>query len=252
MRRAFIADLHLSPDNGRRRALFSDFLAYATTEFTQLYILGDLFDIWLGDDIELERFRDEIEALAAASAAGLALWYLPGNRDFLIGESFYRQSGCQPLPEPTTIQCGRYPTLLLHGDTLCSDDSDYQQLRQQLRQQPWRDDFLAKSATERQSIATTLRQQSDTDKRQKSAAIMDVSPDTVVTIATEWQVSRIIHGHTHRPGVNLHQLHQQALLQRFVVDEWQDSSAGYLSEREGHFEFHRFAHTTSSTTATHR
>ncbi len=218
MRRLFIADLHLDPARPATVELFLRFLRERAAEADELYILGDLFEAWLGDDLIAPGYPPVLEAMKALSDGGTALFVMHGNRDFLLGEGFEAMSGARIIDEGTVIDLDGTLTLLLHGDTLCTDDLPYQQLRQMLRNPAWIADFLGKSADERVAFAKEVRERSKRETGEKAEAIMDVNAETVAQAMREAGVNRLIHGHTHRPGV-----HVTEEGERFVVGDWGES-----------------------------
>ncbi len=217
-----MSDLHLSEKTPALIQAFIIFLQQRTQDAHALYLLGDIFDYWIGDDYHLDFYRPVIQQLRALHNLDIRLYFMAGNRDFLVGDAFMQATGCQPLNDPHLIKLGEQPTLLLHGDTLCTDDLDYQQLRQQLRDPTWQQQFLAKSITERIQIATLLRQQSRQATAQKNAVIMDVNQAEVDRVMTCYNVNLLIHGHTHRP--NHHRwLANKQLCERVVLGDWSDT-----------------------------
>ncbi len=218
----FVSDLHLSEKTPALTKAFILFLLQRAQDADALYLLGDIFDYWIGDDYHLDFYRPVIQQLRTLHNQGIRLYFMAGNRDFLVGDAFMQATGCQPLNDPHLIKLGEQPALLLHGDTLCTDDLDYQQLRQQLRAPTWQQQFLAKSITERIQIATHLRQQSLQATAQKNAVIMDVNQAEVNRVMTRYNVNRLIHGHTHRP--NHHQwLANKQLHERVVLGDWSNT-----------------------------
>jgi len=221
----FISDLHLSPDRPRINLLFFDFLRDTAREATALYILGDLFEYWAGDDELDYPFNGQVaQALKELSASGVAVYLMHGNRDFLIGEEFVRACGARLLPDPMLIDLYGTPTLLMHGDTLCTDDVAYQAFRRQVRDSDWQKGFLAQPLGVRKAAIEKLRVQNEKEKRGKTMEIMDVSPATVVAILSRYKVPRLIHGHTHRPARHLHDVGGK-MCERFVLCDWYERGA---------------------------
>ena len=214
----FIADLHLSTEQPHTIALFLAFLEGPARQADALYILGDLFEVWLGDDIVIPEYTPCITALNTLSAT-VPIYLSHGNRDFLLGERFSAQSGCRILAEETVIDLYGTPTLLLHGDTLCTDDIHYQKLRRQLRDPAWISAFLARPPQERITAAREMRTQSREAQKEKSDAIMDVNQYTVEEVMGRHSVCRLLHGHTHRPGHHRFTLHGKDA-ERLVVADW--------------------------------
>ncbi|WJW74504.1 UDP-2,3-diacylglucosamine diphosphatase [Thiohalobacter sp. IOR34] len=221
----FIADLHLDPQRPAVTALFENFVdALTPVDCAALYILGDLFEAWIGDDEDQPEARRVIERLRALSDRGVPLYLLRGNRDFLLGEGFERDSGGQLLNEPALIDLYGEPTLLLHGDSLCTDDLDYQRFRQQVRDPDWQHAFLARPLAERRAIAAGLRETSREQTAVKQAEIMDVNPQAVASLMREHGVRRLIHGHTHRPAIHEFAL-DGAPATRMVLGDWYEQGS---------------------------
>lgn len=215
----FISDLHLSAGRRATTRRFLHFLQTRARHAQRLYILGDLFDAWVGDDDNTPPNRAVKQALRALSDAGTEVFYQHGNRDFLIGERFLRETGCQPLPDHAVIDLYGVPALLMHGDLLCSDDLPYLAFRARSRTPEWRGDILGKPLPLRLLGARWYRLRSYWHKAKKASEIMDVNQDTVRETMQKHGVARLIHGHTHRPAVHDFQLGGKAV-QRFVLAEW--------------------------------
>ncbi len=215
----FIADLHLDPARPAITDLFLEFLAAEARRASALYILGDLFEAWIGDDDDTSDYQRVAAALRDLSAQGTAIFIAHGNRDFLLGERFATACGARLLGEETVIDLYGTPTLLMHGDTLCTDDTDYLAFRAQVRDPAWQQDFLAKPLAERRRIAQGLRERSTASTRDKPAAIMDVNPDTVARVMAAAGVHQLIHGHTHRPAIHDFELDGQPA-RRIVLGDW--------------------------------
>ena len=224
----FLADLHLSPDTPALNARFQAFLRAHAGQVEALYILGDLFEFWLGDDDDRPFTRDCLSWLAAF-ARQTPLYVLPGNRDFLLGAGFCRASGATLLSEPHALTLYGRPYLLCHGDALCRDDVAYQRFRRKVRQR-WRQWlFLALPLAWRARLVGAVRQETGQAKMPKSAAIMDVNQDAVDELLNAAPSgSVLIHGHTHRPAHHQWTHHGQAR-QRWVIRDWRDEGGGYLA-----------------------
>lgn len=219
----FISDLHLSETRPSVNALFFRFLETAATGAASLYILGDLFDYWVGDD-QLEHDlvgRNVASALRGLSETGTKIFLMHGNRDFLIGKRFAAESGSILLPDPALIDLNNKPTLLLHGDTLCTDDVAYQRFRLQARDTEWQREILAKPYSIRQTLAKSIRMQSDSEKSGKAEEIMDVTPGSVEAAFRSYDCPTIIHGHTHRPATHRHVVDGN-ICQRWVLADWHE------------------------------
>ncbi|MEW6164797.1 MAG: UDP-2,3-diacylglucosamine diphosphatase [Pseudomonadota bacterium] len=216
----FISDLHLSAHEPATAGRFLAFLAGPARAAARLTILGDLFDYWAGDDDLSDPFSARIvAALRDASDAGLAIDFMAGNRDFLAGDAFAAAAGLTLLPDPSMRAIGGIPTLLMHGDTLCTNDADYQRFRAQVRAPAWRAAFLARPLAERKREIEALRARSEAEKRIKPMALMDVNPDAVLAALRAHGARALIHGHTHRQGRHAHVLDGLAC-PRWVLGDW--------------------------------
>ncbi len=228
----FISDLHLSGQRPQIITLFQQFLLEQCPQTEALYILGDLFEVWLGDDAVLPDMVPVFDALKTFTDSGVPVFVMHGNRDFLLGGQFEKLTGCTLLAEPAIIDLYGTPTLLLHGDTLCTDDVEYQKLRAMLRSPEWKAEVLKKSIEERIEMARQAREQSQVHTRAKSEKIMDVSPQAVETAFREHRVERLIHGHTHRPAV-----HELAIdgrpVTRIVLGDWYDRASVLRVDEKG-------------------
>jgi UDP-2,3-diacylglucosamine hydrolase len=228
----FISDLHLSEDDDRLTALFLEFLKEGVGSAQALYVLGDLFEAWVGDD-DLSPFNQGIIAgLRALADRGVAVFAMHGNRDFLLGSGFERMTGCRLLPDPAMITLSGTPTLLMHGDTLCTDDIEYHRFRVQVRDPEAQRRFSALPLEERQRIARHYREQSRLCTGGKPEEIMDVNRQAVLDVVREYGVTQLIHGHTHRPGVHCFPLDGR-LVRRIVLGDW-GSRASVLVCEDGH------------------
>lgn len=225
----FISDLHLSPAAPAVTRRFAELLAGPARAAAALYILGDLFDYWAGDDDRGDPFNAHIvAALADLAAAGVAVHFLPGNRDFLVGADFAAAAGLTLLAEPCVRVIGGTPVLLLHGDTLCTDDADYQAFRAQVRAPAWRQAFLARPLAERKAQIAELRARSESEKQVKPAAIMDANAGAVAAALRAHGVATLIHGHTHRQGSHAHDVDGRAC-RRWVLGDWGADHASVLA-----------------------
>jgi UDP-2,3-diacylglucosamine hydrolase len=219
----FVSDIHLHPSRPQTARLFTDFLAGPARSAQALYILGDLFDAWAGDDDLTDAFNAGICAtLKSLADAGVQVFFLPGNRDFLAGPAFAAAAGLTLIPNGTLVDLGGTPTLLLHGDTLCTEDDAYQEFRTLVRSTEWQRSFLARPLAERKAEIARLRERSEAGKRVKPAELMDTSPSAVAVAYAKHGVARIIHGHTHRQA-----RHDENGRERWVLPEW-DSRGGAL------------------------
>lgn len=227
----FISDLHLSAERPDITRLFIDFLHNRAIRAKALYILGDLFEVWLGDDMVLPEYRPAIEAMAELSQQ-VPLYVMYGNRDFLMRDEFCRQSGATLLDEPTIIDLYGTPTLLLHGDILCTDDLPYQEFRRMVRDPQWQEALLAKSPEERLTLARQYRETSKLETGSKDEAIMDVNEQTVKQTLREQNVLQMIHGHTHRPAIHEFELDGQPA-RRIVLGDWHEQGSVLVCDENG-------------------
>ncbi|MGA7986625.1 MAG: UDP-2,3-diacylglucosamine diphosphatase [Burkholderiales bacterium] len=231
-----ISDLHLSRERPFITDRFREFLKDQAAVARALYILGDLFDYWVGDDELRGPGADPlaIEVVAGLRAlvrGGTTVFVMQGNRDFLLGSGFFSACDALPLADPSIADVGGVSTLLMHGDTLCTDDLDYMAWRSTARSAAWQAEFLAAPLDERRTRSHALRIESEARKRAKSAAIMDVNPDTVREAFRLHAVTRLIHGHTHRPGHHEIELEGRRC-ERWVLPDWYDTG-GYLRAENG-------------------
>jgi UDP-2,3-diacylglucosamine hydrolase len=217
----FISDLHLDEQRPAVTALFLDWLRREATQAEALYILGDLFEAYIGDDDDAPLVAAVADALHAVSERGVRVFFVHGNRDFLVGDAFARRAGLTLLPETSVVDLHGTPTLLLHGDTLCLDDVAYQRIRGQLRHPDWQWQFLAQPLAARRAFAAQARAESAKHTGTMDAAIMDVTPSAVEQALAEHGVLRMVHGHTHRPA--LHDLGSGC--QRIVLGDWYEQGS---------------------------
>jgi UDP-2,3-diacylglucosamine hydrolase len=211
--------LHLDARRPQIIDLFFRFLDEQAGVARALYILGDLFEFWIGDDDNQPHNQDILNRLQAFAASGSQLYFMHGNRDFLVGDDFSRQSHCKLLNDPSVIDLFGNNVLLMHGDTLCTDDADYQAFRKEVRSNHWQEKVMAMAITERIEYFRKLREASSESINEKPAEIMDVSQDTVMRTMNQYRVQTLIHGHTHRPGVHDFQLNNQPA-RRIVLGDW--------------------------------
>jgi UDP-2,3-diacylglucosamine hydrolase len=217
----FISDLHLHQTRPAASAAFFHFLLTEANRAKALFILGDLFEYWVGDD-QLDHdhlSRTVCDSIRTLSDAGVEVFFMHGNRDFLIGERFATEAKLTILTDPTQIRHGEKSLLLLHGDTLCTDDLAYQQFRRQARDPAWQAGILAKPYDERVALAASIRERSDTEKATKASDIMDVSSATVEAVFRRYGYIDIIHGHTHRPATHVHMVDGHPC-KRQVLADW--------------------------------
>lgn len=190
-----------------------------------MYILGDLFEYWAGDDDLEDPFNASIvEGLAGYAKAGPPLHIMHGNRDFLLGPRFASACSAFLLDDPHMVELEGTRTLLMHGDTLCTDDHSYQAFRKEVRSAAWKRAFLSQPLAQRKDQIEALRRKSESEKRRKSAAIMDVSGPAVEGVLREYDYPRIIHGHTHRPARHEHSVDGR-ICERWVLSDWYRSGS---------------------------
>lgn len=217
----FVSDLHLQASHPITAATFLRFLAERAAAAQQLYLLGDLFEYWAGDDDIADPFhRTIISALRALSDAGVALFWIAGNRDFLVGHDFAAAAGLTLLAEPHVIEIAGQRIALVHGDAECTDDTNYMAFRAQVRQPSWQQQFLAMPLAQRKAIIAGMREGSRDAHTMKSTAIMDVTPAAIDALHAATQADTIIHGHTHRPALHVH-----GNQRRFVLPDWELDAA---------------------------
>lgn len=216
----FISDLHLCGERPAITKLFLNFLQRRARTANALYILGDLFEYWIGDEaVAQQEFQPIIYGLHELTTHGTPVFVMHGNRDFLMAQGFEVASGCQLLVDPTQIDLYGIPTLLMHGDTLCIDDIEYMKFRSEVRNNQWQKDFLSKTIAERDKIVRDYREISKNSTATKKPEIMDVNQQAVASIMSKHRVHRLIHGHTHRPKEHVFSLNGQPA-RRMVLGDW--------------------------------
>jgi UDP-2,3-diacylglucosamine hydrolase len=216
-----ISDLHLEAGDTETIGRFVALLDGEARGASALYILGDLFEAWIGDDDDDPRLEPIVGALRRLTQAGVACAVMHGNRDFLLGRRFCEVTGCRLLGDYERIELFGQPVLLTHGDLLCTDDTRYMTLRAQLRAPQWQRDFLAKPLAERRRIAGDLRKLSATEIAAKDEYIMDVNQAAVERTMREHDVTLLVHGHTHRPAVHRFTLDGRPAT-RIVLGAWHE------------------------------
>lgn len=230
MIRYFISDLHLDMKRLDVAKAFQQFLQKEAPNADELYILGDFFEAWIGDDYS-NPFVDLVkQALKALTDSGTKLFFMHGNRDFLLGEEFCKQTGSTLLVDPSIIDLDGTPVLLMHGDSLCTQDEAYMQFRNQVRTPDWCKMVLSKSIPERIQMAVEARTESQATNQMKSDEIMDVTPEEVVKLMEQQQVNLMIHGHTHRPMIHDLDL-KTGNAKRYVLGDW--DKQGWVIKAEG-------------------
>lgn len=227
----FIADLHLSGERPAIVALFLRFLKERARDAEALYILGDLFEVWLGDDAVQDGHRPVLQGLKELTER-IPAYVLHGNRDFLLGAGFGEQTGCQLLPDPWVINLYGTLTLLSHGDALCTDDGDYQAFRRQVRDPKWQAAFLAQPPERRAALARQAREESQRQNQIKTAEIMDANAQAVDALLHTHCVNQLIHGHTHRPGVH-EWTTRETPARRIVLGDWYEQASVLVCDSSG-------------------
>jgi UDP-2,3-diacylglucosamine hydrolase len=228
----FISDLHLHPCRATIIACFLDFLKHQQGRPEALYILGDLFETWIGDDHPEPSYQSVKSALKAFSQAGTPVYVIHGNRDFLIGERFADDTGCRLLTDPTRIDLYGTATLLMHGDSLCTDDQDYQRLRRRVRDPAWQHSVLGLPMDERLRMARQARELSETHKQGKEDSIMDANQQAIHRAMEEHRADLLIHGHTHRPGIHRF-INRGREVTRIVLGDWYRTGSVLFVDQRG-------------------
>jgi UDP-2,3-diacylglucosamine hydrolase len=216
----FISDLHLQDSASEAAGWLNSFLEGPALRADAVYVLGDLFEFWIGDDALQPVAVDLARKTSQLDASGVPCYFIHGNRDFLLGDQYAAQAGIQLLPEEIVVDLYGQATVLLHGDTLCTDDTEYQAFRRQSRDPAWRTAVLARSVEERLLLAREARDASMLHTGSVSEEIMDVNEQTVVETFRRHGVQRMIHGHTHRPARHLHDLGDGSVGERIVLADW--------------------------------
>ena len=233
MSQIFISDLHLDEARPETTAQFIELLARDCRGIEALYILGDLYEAWIGDDDDSTLAQQTQNALADCRASGTRLFVQRGNRDFLLGAMFAERIGAQLLPDHAVISCAGTPTLLMHGDLLCTEDREYLTFRNQVRNPAWQKHFLSQPLAARRAFAEQARQasqsrQQDLKDARQLETITDVTPDAVLATMRHYGVTRMIHGHTHRPA--RHALDLDGVpAERIVLGDWYTQSSHLAS-----------------------
>lgn len=229
----FISDLHLCERRPEIIRLFTTFLQEQLQAGDSLYILGDLFEVWIGDDAIDAKTAPVIEALRQLIDRSIECLVMHGNRDFLLGDEFENATGCRLIADPTLVTLDGEKLLLMHGDTLCTDDLEYQAFREQVRDPAFCSEFLSHPIEKRLAIAGQFREESRSRSKEKRAEIMDVNQQTVEQVMREHDVHRLIHGHTHRPAQHYFDL-DGTPAERTVLGDWYHQGS-VLRHRDGHF-----------------
>jgi len=235
MKPRFISDLHLSDKHPELTQAFFVFLNESKEACTHLYILGDLFEAWIGDDDDTPLYQEIKKALLTFTTNGPETFFIHGNRDFLIGKSFAEDTGITILPDPYSLDINGQNVVLSHGDFLCTDDTDYIAFRDQVRTEAWQSNFLQKDLTERKEIAASMRDASQEATAEKSKTITDVNTAAVESFIAEHNPNLFIHGHTHRPGI-----HEINSSKRIVLGDW-GADGWFLSIDDQEFILEKFS-----------
>ena len=215
MKLGFISDLHLSENTPSVTEGFFEFLKTAAQELSHLYILGDLFEAWVGDDDNSELATGVMQKLNHATRNGLEIFFIHGNRDFLCGQKFAEQSNLTLLPDPFFLNFFDQKIALSHGDNFCTEDLEYIKFKKEVRSEKWQQEFLQKPLDDRLNIASNMRDASQKNNSNKDISIMDVTPNAIQEFFAEHRIDLLIHGHTHRP--NTHQINSGT---RIVLGDW--------------------------------
>lgn len=235
MKPRFISDLHLSDKHPELTQAFFVFLNESKEACTHLYILGDLFEAWIGDDDDTPLYQEIKKALLIFTTNGPETFFIHGNRDFLIGKSFAEDTGITILPDPYSLDINGQNVVLSHGDFLCTDDTDYIAFRDQVRTEAWQSNFLQKDLTERKEIAASMRDASQEATAEKSKTITDVNTAAVESFIAEHNPNLFIHGHTHRPDIHEINSSKRIVLGDWGVDGW------FLSIDDQEFSLEKFS-----------
>ena len=215
MSSCFISDLHLDHKREDIKKAFFKFLESEAYEFKNLYILGDLFEVWIGDDFEDDFSNQVISKLKQFSQSNKNIYIMHGNRDFLLGEKFAEKCGAKLIPDPLILDGKGKKIMLSHGDIFCTDDMEYQDFKEKVRNEKWKIEFLSKNLRDREEIAKNLRKESSVKNANKQDYLMDVNKSEVEKIAQENEIEILIHGHVHRPKI-----HNEVFGQRIVLGDW--------------------------------
>lgn len=236
----FISDIHLSPDLPHTTKAFFDFITNIAVHAESLYILGDLFEYWVGDDDLGSEFNQPVIDALFKLSKQTRLYWIAGNRDFLVSDDFFKACNITALNDPMSVVIGDKKLGLSHGDILCSDDHAYQNFRQQVRSSQWQKHFLSQPLQQRKAIANQLRLKSKMAQQNTAASIIDANQQTCIQVQRDLTAELLIHGHTHRPAI--HHTDQEL---RVVLPDWdcdtEPPRGGWLSvTHEGLWELHQF------------
>ncbi len=229
----FVSDVHLEPRRADISERFFRFLELQATQAEALYVLGDLFEAWIGDDDDDELAKLVPRKLRALNDSGVPVYFMHGNRDFLIGERFAKDSGCRLLDDPTRLELYGETLLLSHGDALCTDDLGYQAFRKEVRDPQWQKHFLARPLAQRREIARHAADASVQYQQQQAPEIGDVNQQAVEALMSERQVTVLLHGHTHRPAVHDFTLADGVEARRIVLGAWYEQGSMARWDKNG-------------------
>tara|TARA_B100000035_G_scaffold239192_2_gene207478 strand:- start:4500 stop:5210 length:711 start_codon:yes stop_codon:yes gene_type:complete len=213
----FISDLHLDKSRPHINKYFIEYLNNLDESVTDLYILGDLFEYWVGDDDPMDGLEEVREAITLIGEK-IDIWYMHGNRDFLVTDKICKSLSINLLKDPTILEIKEMRILLMHGDTLCTDDHEYQDFRKMVRSDAWQKEMISKTLDERLAIADSLRKKSIEANKEKGDDIMDVNDHEIDNMINNYKPNVIIHGHTHRPNIHFHDQ-----VTRYVLGDWYNS-----------------------------
>ncbi len=233
MKTLFISDLHLEAGRPEIGEQFLAFLEGEAREADTLYILGDLFEFWVGDDDPNEHYAAMKSAMRALVDSGVPVFFMHGNRDFMIGVDFAHETGVQILPDPHPVELHGTSVLLSHGDAMCTDDVEYQQIRAMTRNPEWQAMMLTKSLAERLAFAAHARTESQSKNESSNGEIVDVNQDEVVKMIAEHGVEVLLHGHTHRPAVHDVDLGDRKA-KRIVLGDWYEQGSVLRWDENGY------------------
>ena len=228
----FISDLHLHPSRPAIIDCFLTFLQQQQSRAEALYILGDLFETWIGDDHPEPVYQAIKSALKAFSDTGTPVYLMHGNRDFLLGAQFAWETGCSLLQDPTRIDLYGTATVLMHGDALCRDDKDYQHFRRRARDPAWQQNILNLPVEQRLQMAREFLEHSAQSKQHKDETIMDANQDEVRRSIDEYRADLLIHGHTHRPGIHSFNNNGREIT-RIVLGDWYETGSVLAVDHQG-------------------
>ncbi|WP_318435218.1 UDP-2,3-diacylglucosamine diphosphatase [Photobacterium leiognathi] len=229
----FISDLHLSASRPDMTDCFLRFMTEDTANIDALYVLGDLFEMWIGDDEESPFLQQIKQAFKALTDSGIPCYFVHGNRDFLIGKRFSQQTGVQLLPEHSVVDLYGKPTLILHGDTLCIEDEAYQRYRKKVHNKFIQWLFFRIPLSKRIQIGEKFRNNSSKNNQMKSQSIMDVTASEVVRVMEEFHVDQMIHGHTHRPDIHSLTVNDKPAT-RIVLGDWYEHGSVLVVTPDGY------------------